>query len=465
MNARLALAALLLAAGNALAFTPPTDDQVAAAIDRVNAIKPPDGADAAARAATMKARNDAAKEGLAALSLPELSVPQAEKLINGNMFVGNPDAAKAVSDRIAELAKADTPDGARAAEIRLTPAMLPPVSGATQEDRAKSSDARKAALVALYVQAVKHPATPASIKAGKGEILFANFASLPTPAIKEHNLVPAIERLAASDLSIEAAAALGAAVSKLGDKDLALSKPELTRILDTVAASAQAAVDRAGSAPAGKEATLKRATDTVKRAKSGFARGEFLDRPAPAVPFDWSSDGKLKNIAELKGNVVVLDFWATWCGPCVASFPNIRDLVARYDAAGSPVRVIGVTSPQGFHMQRSLEAGAKSQRIDCKENPQKEYELMPQFMKDMNMTWTVGFTPDGCFNPNFGVNGIPHLAIIDAEGKVRYNGLHPMHAKDVADKIDALLKEANLKAPAEPMAAPEQKDEKKVSAK
>jgi hypothetical protein len=47
------------------------------------------------------------------------------------------------------------------------------------------------------------------------------------------------------------------------------------------------------------------------------------------------------------------------------------------------------------------------------------------------------------------------VTINDAAGRVRHNGLHPSNPKGIADKVDALLKEANLKAPGEPMAEPE----------
>jgi thiol-disulfide isomerase/thioredoxin len=181
-----------------------------------------------------------------------------------------------------------------------------------------------------------------------------------------------------------------------------------------------------------------------------YAKGQLLNHTAPAITFNWATDEKVKSLADLKGRVVVLDFWATWCGPCIASFPNVRELQKRYD--GYPVSIIGVTSIQGSHNDRK-----NNQRIDTKDDPAKEKELMATFVKDMEMTWAVAFSDQEVFNPAYGVRGIPHVAIIDAAGKVRYNGLHPGgKLQEKAAKIDALLKEAGLPCP-EPMAAEEEK--------
>lgn len=178
-----------------------------------------------------------------------------------------------------------------------------------------------------------------------------------------------------------------------------------------------------------------------------LAQGKLIGSEAPAIDFQWISSGDAKSLADLKGNVVVVDFWATWCGPCVGSFPNVRELQKRYK--GYPVKIIGVTSLQGRHINR---AGDKRETIDTKGDPQKEYLLMKDFMKDMDMTWIVAFSEQNVFNPEYGVKGIPHVAIIDAEGRVRYNELRPYEAPfHEAEKIDALLKEAGLKYPAKPM--------------
>jgi len=173
-----------------------------------------------------------------------------------------------------------------------------------------------------------------------------------------------------------------------------------------------------------------------------FARGKLIDHTAPVVAFDWvSGDGDLSTLADLEGKVVVLDFWATWCGPCVASFPNVRELQERYN--GYDVEIVGVTSLQGTHYPKD---GAP---VKCEDDPAKEYGLMADYIDAMDITWTIAFSSDDVFNPNFGVRGIPHVAIIDAEGKVRHNGLHPAGPKaEKTKKIDALLAEAGLPVPA-----------------
>lgn len=74
---------------------------------------------------------------------------------------------------------------------------------------------------------------------------------------------------------------------------------------------------------------------------------------------------------------------------------------------------------------------------------------MPQFMKDLDMTWGVAFSEEDVFNPEYGIRGIPHVVILDPKGVVRHRGLHP--GSDPESKhamIDAILREFKLPAPA-----------------
>lgn len=204
----------------------------------------------------------------------------------------------------------------------------------------------------------------------------------------------------------------------------------------------------ANATKAGNEADVNRAKSNIAYLNSPIALNKLIGGEAPDIEFVWASDGKVGHLSDLKGKVVVLDFWATWCGPCVASFPNIRELQKRYKKF--PVEIIGVTSVQGRHIRRH--PGEKPEAVDTKGNPDQEYELMKEFMKDADMTWKVAFSSGNVFNPMYGVKGIPHVAIIDAEGRVRYNALRPYNPPfHEAEKIDALLQEAGLKYPKQPM--------------
>ena len=178
----------------------------------------------------------------------------------------------------------------------------------------------------------------------------------------------------------------------------------------------------------------------VDRVKKEAALANLVGNPAPELNFTWATRDGLSNLEDLRGKVVILDFWATWCGPCVRSFPQMRELANHY--ADSPVEIVGVTSLQGqVH-------GLEPTPIETKNNPDREHALMGDYVAKQQINWTIAFSEQEVFNPDYGITGIPHVAILAPDGTLRYRGLHPMMPKDEKHAmIDGLLEEFGLPLP------------------
>jgi len=116
--------------------------------------------------------------------------------------------------------------------------------------------------------------------------------------------------------------------------------------------------------------------------------------PTPAPGWQLKDvDGQPVNFSRFKGKVVVLDFWATWCGPCRSEIPGYGKLQEKYKDKG--LVIIGVSLDQ--------------------EGP----AVVKKFIGDFHMTYQVVMGDAAVVGAFGGVDGIPTTFIIDRTGKIR----------------------------------------------
>jgi len=131
-----------------------------------------------------------------------------------------------------------------------------------------------------------------------------------------------------------------------------------------------------------------------------FSGGEQEPKMAPDFSL-LSLDGETVTLSELRGNVVVIDFWASWCRPCLKSFPNLHAVVDRHQDRGVVLLVI------------SLDKTAKRARDYLVDNGYPTNNVLWESLDDAREIKKL-----------FGVVGIPRTIIIDRDGFIQYSG-HP----------------------------------------
>lgn len=133
------------------------------------------------------------------------------------------------------------------------------------------------------------------------------------------------------------------------------------------------------------------------------------------------------NLKELKGKVVLLDFWATWCGPCFDAFPSLTDWHNRFSDKG--LVVLGMTRLYGTYDDNPTLAGELKYLRDFRE----EYKLPYPFVVASNQKTQI----------KYGAQSLPTAVLIDKEGIVRYvsTGINKNKKQEIEELIIRLLKE------------------------
>lgn len=111
----------------------------------------------------------------------------------------------------------------------------------------------------------------------------------------------------------------------------------------------------------------------------------------PAPLFDLPGAKGQVALQQLKGKVVYVDFWASWCGPCKQSFPWMNEMQAKYGPRG--LQIVGVN-------------------LDAKTADAEK------FLADVPARFTVAFDPKGDTAKRYAIKGMPSSVLVGADGKV-----------------------------------------------
>ena len=112
---------------------------------------------------------------------------------------------------------------------------------------------------------------------------------------------------------------------------------------------------------------------------------------------------------QLRGKVVVIDFWATWCAPCIVEMPHLKALYAKYKGVG--VEFIGVSVDNGDG-----------------------HEAFIKFCKDKGIIWPQYYQredQDSEFSRSWGISAIPAMFVVDGKGN--------LYSVDARGKLDAVI--------------------------
>ena len=133
----------------------------------------------------------------------------------------------------------------------------------------------------------------------------------------------------------------------------------------------------------------------------------LIGQPAPEIFIQTWIKGGPVCLDDLRGRVVLLEFWATWCKPCQEMFPKLKQLHEQASARG--LEIIAITRHYMAY------GGTAESKLE-------ELQLMDTTVTKHEVNFAVGVADDETLQAAYGANGLPTAVLIDRRGGVRYAG-------------------------------------------
>lgn len=141
-----------------------------------------------------------------------------------------------------------------------------------------------------------------------------------------------------------------------------------------------------------------------------------LDGPAPDFTLSSNQENNIR-LSDLRGQVVMINFWATWCGPCLQEMPLLDELYQKYQSAGFTLLGINVESED-------------------------DRPKINEMMEELQVSFPILFDVDSIASQLYNVDAMPSTIFVDREGNFRYlhRGYKPGDEEGYTKVVQALIR-------------------------
>ncbi len=199
---------------------------------------------------------------------------------------------------------------------------------------------------------------------------------------------------------------IGAAAEFLADVQLKLKKDaEATATMEELLRLSLSLPSAQIFAGAARWLAMNEQEASIERVLNETPPANALVVTAPEINIAEWIDHKPVKLSDLRGRVVLLDFWATWCAPCRMTMPKLKTLHERFKKDG--LTVIGLTQFFGREGRTVL-------------TPQEELERLRAYKKELKLPYAFAVAADEDNDVRYGVQAIPTAFLLDRRGRVRF---------------------------------------------